>query len=595
MEYRLSSNQSSIPRKGKIVSIGVLTSDKIVGISGGTWLYKSKHDVKRVEVVRSDGVTMVMNPNPQWVSLSKMEIVSFVEDCCTSDEEEDDEGERYGEDDDDGSTSTTTMFKSASKNVDTGAGNKPESQQEQQQSLRTNRSTKNKHERTSCGITGHSFYARSRQIKKTKEKLDQRRRTEKYLSWANNCNKAQYGFAMKIVNKLYRQCLKYGITTEFYRSKIFSVKTSAEFRKNKKWLENKVNYLKRNKAIHLNLLMNRIDFMDNPAYGLLGRSRETYRQRRNLEVQLYMEHRVMTMQLRTCDVCLENEFVFDKYDITTNLDDEDGSFDSPSKCNCCDKCKRNKMTVEEQLKMNMHPIWYERDLDGNIKTVVEDGEIREVVRYDVPEELKNLTMAEKLLIRRCSPFIPSVHIKDGVYGLNGHCVCFPQDIDTMCTDLPQTESNMVIFVRHIRNRDTNNSMRHKNHFKVDKNRVLSALRWLKVHHIGYKDITITESNLDWIKDGSVFDETTNHNIETKAPRARQAMKEGTETISENQCTTEQDPDEMEVEVIHPNYNNHEPNAHNTRIVKDLIETAVYTGQSHNVLEFPHIDHTNPIE
>ena len=73
------------------------------------------------------------------------------------------------------------------------------------------------------------------------------------------------------------------------------------------------------------------------------------------------------------------------------------------------------------------------------------------------------------------------------------------------------------------------------------------------------------------------------------------MKEGTETISENQCTTEKDPDEMEVEVVHPNFNRHDPNTENTRMMKGLIQTAVNTGQSHNVLEFPHIDHTNPIE
>ena len=388
----------------------------------------------------------------------------------------------------------------------------------------------------------------------------------------------------------------YGIIPDFYNSEIFSVRSRAEFEKSRKKLENKINNLRRNHAIHLDLDINDIDFMDNPAYGLLGKSRETYRQRRNLEVQLHMEHRVMTLQLRTCKICRENELVFDKHDITTNFDERDESLEFLNDHGCCDKCKRNKMTMEEQLKMNMHPIWYERDSDGNIKTVVDGDEVREVVRYDVPDELKNLTMAEKLLIRRCSPFIPSVHIKDGAYGLNGHCVCFPQDIDTMCNDLPQTQSNMVIFVRNIRNRGTSNAMRHKKHFKVNKNRVLAALRWLKVHHIGYKDITITESNLDWIKNDSVFDETTNHNIETKAPRGKtKAMKEGTETISENQCTTEKDPDEMETEVVHPNFNRHDPNTENTRMMKGLIQTAVNTGQSHNVLEFPHIDHTNPIE
>ena len=218
VEYRLSS-KSSIPKKGKIVSIGVLTSDRVVQVSDGTWLSKSLHDVKRIEVVRSDGVTMVMNPNPRWVSLSKMVIVSFVEDCYSDDEDDD-----CGEDTEemewvDGDTTPTTMFETRAAaeqpnpnqlDIDDGASVDDVGRDtDEQQTLRTNRSTKNKHERTSCGVTGHSFNSQTRRNKERQEKLDRRRRTEDYLPWAHNRdNSAVYTRAMKIVNKLYRQCLR---------------------------------------------------------------------------------------------------------------------------------------------------------------------------------------------------------------------------------------------------------------------------------------------------------------------------------------------------------------------------------------------------
>eukprot|EP00975_Prorocentrum_lima_P059618 12500096-Prorocentrum_lima.AAC.1 len=72
---------------------------------------------------------------------------------------------------------------------------------------------------------------------------------------------------------------------------------------------------------------------------------------------------------------------------------------------------------------------------------------------------------------------------------------------------------MVIFVRHVSNRVSGVS--HSQHFKVNKNKVLDALRWLKVHHRGYHDITITESNLDWIKNDSVYDVAKKHSLQSK--------------------------------------------------------------------------------
>eukprot|EP00985_Skeletonema_marinoi_P014655 scaffold7470_cov68-Skeletonema_marinoi.AAC.1 len=170
-------------------------------------------------------------------------------------------------------------------------------------------------------------------------------------------------------------------------------------------------------------------------------------------------------------------------------------------------------------------------------------------------------MAEKLLIRRCSPLIPSHHIRNGVYGIFGHCVTFAQDIDSMCTDLPQKQSNMVIFVRNLSNRLSGEI--HTQHFKVNKDKVLSALRWLKVHRVGYKDITINSSNLDWIKKDTnssnldwikkdtVYDVARQYTMQAKQSK-RDGVHEATETVSGNQCTGDDDRNELSFSTVHPN-------------------------------------------
>ena len=59
----------------------------------------------------------------------------------------------------------------------------------------------------------------------------------------------------------------------------------------------------------------------------------------------------------------------------------------------CDHCHQNhdKFTVNNEAL----PIWYD-----------DIGEMQ----FDVPKELSSLTIAEKLLIARISPYVPIVHI-----------------------------------------------------------------------------------------------------------------------------------------------------------------------------------------
>lgn len=570
IEYR--TTDKAVPKKGVIVSIGTLSSDAVIKVNDGTWLTKSKHHVKRVEISRGDGEKSITNPNPTWRSLRKVHIVTGIEEAS------DDEYENECDNADNVSTAET-LFNTSESNcqggdldIDISVDEVPEAE-----------------ELSHSGDTRQNRIVNQTRIRHEKKKNDSRRATETYLRWARPGS--EYNKARRIVNKYYLACLAYGIKEHFYQIKLFDAPTKNEFDRLEKLLRNRIKYRCDNNFIKLDI-RNDVVFMDNSRYGKRGDLNETNRERKAYEEMLMFEYQMRTLQMKTCIVCRENSLQF--------KDKEELIRDGASVLECgdneysfvCDKCKRNKLGVDDMyhLESNLHPIWYERDQNGDFRF---DNEGNKVARYDIPSELKNLTMAEKLLIRRCSPLIPSHHIKNGVYGIDGHCVCFPQNIDQMCSDLPQQQSNMVIFVRHISNRVTGSE--HSRHYKVNKNRVLSALRWLKIHHIGYHDITITESNLDWIQGDNVYESTKKYEFDTKY-RKKDAVHNAEETVSSNQCGGNNDgQDEAGLETVHPNYKQNKPNPEQSEIIKSFKSTAEGTGQSHKVLDFPPIDHSEPLK
>lgn len=544
IEYR--SSKHDVPRKGVIVAIGEPTSEKIIQISDGTWLMRKVHHVKRLEIVRPLEDKRLVNPSPKWKGLDKVVVIPPYETV----------------DDDDSDGASAKSNETEEFEFDETASSK-----EEKIPMNTSRSEKNYRQRTSCGVTGHDHYSKSRRVKNGEAYLDQRRDTTKYIRWANAAS--DYEKARSVINQLYLDSLSYGIVDKFYEKKPYDAPTFEEYKKQVAAMREMINYRTRNEFKKLNITTD-VTFMDNPRFGVRGRSNETKRARQTIEEMLKFEHKMRTLDLQTCSVCLENKLVFKEKSV-------------------CETCRKKNHSESYFLENNLHPVWYERDSEGCIKVGDDD---KPVVRYDVPKELKDLTMAEKLLIRRCSPFIPSMHIKDGIYGINGHCVCFPQDIDSMCTELPQTRSNMVIFIRHMS--DHHEGIQKSRHYKVRREKVLAALRWLKIHHRGYHDITISESNLDWIKNGSIYDVAETHTLKTKRSR-RDVVADATETLSGNQCGTESNDDDVEVQTIHPNYKSDMPNATQTEIIEDFVNIAKQTGQKDKVLNFPPIDHTKPLK
>ena len=154
------------------------------------------------------------------------------------------------------------------------------------------------------------------------------------------------------------------------------------------------------------------------------------------------------------------------------------------KTGMCGRCKgehfMNKFTHDN----NALPVWV-------------DSETQQV-HYEAPKELKDLSIAEKLLIQKVSPLVPVIHIKNGVMACRGHCCSFFQDISTICKIFPRLPAE-VTMVKVIRTSTTRGGDIVDRAFTVNKMKVLSALIWLKKHNHLYGDIEIKKERLNWMK------------------------------------------------------------------------------------------------
>ena len=581
IEYRESSRKS-VAKKGTIASIGALsTSQNIIGLDNGDFLHKGVHQVRRMSIKHLDQDGHLPNPNPAWKCLTKIIIITPYEDVFSDDEEEE-EGEAYSWDHDSTAAAASPPFAYTEQQSTPTQPDDVEASNCDANANSNSWTPTNKRKRTSCGQTLDSDRVRSQRVRREDTKLDRRRPTENYLCWAAPGN--EYDRAKQKINELYVMSMQFGVVEKFYEKKIHLQRGKRQFMKEEKEFRRFLVRREKSGAICLDVTESvDIQFMDNPNHGVVGRSRETYRSRRTKEEIIKFEYKMRTLQVSTCCVCRENKLIFPKgvaKDLPKGLTVGD---------DVCSLCKKNKCQENNKyLKENLQPIWYERDDDGNFK-YDDDGE--KLIRYDIPEVLNSLTMAEKLLIRRCSPLIPSHHIRNGVYGIYGHCVTFAQDIESMITELPQKQTNMVIFVRNLSDRTS--GVIHTQHFKVNKDKVLNALRWLKVHHVGYKDITINSSNMDWIKNGTVYDAEKSYTLQAKK-RRRDGVQEASETVSGNQCAGNDDENELSFSTVHPNDRTRVPTEEQGDIIRSLEKAAKESNQKFDTLDFPPVDNTKPL-
>ena len=147
----------------------------------------------------------------------------------------------------------------------------------------------------------------------------------------------------------------------------------------------------------------------------------------------------------------------------------------------CSHCSTNKLTHDKMIEDEMLPVW--TDTEGKI-------------HYEVPDELCNLRFGEQLLIANKSSYVALKHVCNGIFGLEGHCACFPQEVDEVFTILPRKQSDVIRVVKQFKAKyDDEDKF---SVFMIRKKKVMNALYWLKKHNSEYKNISIKEEHLDWM-------------------------------------------------------------------------------------------------
>lgn len=165
---------------------------------------------------------------------------------------------------------------------------------------------------------------------------------------------------------------------------------------------------------------------------------------------------------------------------------------------------------------------------SNDDEVCETSDSNGTKHLDLPEELMDLSIAEKLLIQKRAVLLPVVHMQKNKLGRKGHAVMFEKNVDDhVCTSLPRTKVEMVYVVRQYTNSTSNEVC--QGNFKVQRDKVLRALVWLKKHHIGYRDILIDENNLSWMNNENEMELSesviSNHRVDGESTNEKASNKD----------------------------------------------------------------------
>jgi hypothetical protein len=361
-------------------------------------------------------------------------------------------------------------------------------------------------------------------------------------------------------------------------SSMLHAKTEGEFKLAEKNINQRYDRHIKAKKGRLENFRVKTELLPNPRKYLNSKTKKIPTQRETMakEQILTFEQYLSTLNVLKCPVCLECH-------IETKPDLPDSDY-------ICSSCKKRN-DPNYFVNNNLHPVWYLRNEEGNLLLDENGGKI---IQYHIPQELKCLTMSERLLIRRCANFVPCVHLKNGVFGIKGHCVTFPQDITEMCDELPLRQETVVTFLRNIANKK--NDAIFATHMRVNRQRVIDALKWLQRHNPFYKDIKIKHENFDWMEGKAEANIATMgvqlSMVETK--HSKKAQEEDEHVSASNRKNQNEDYNEMSISTVHANEKQSVPSGRQAHPIKEFIDIAKRTGQASKVMKFPPIDHDSPI-
>ncbi|KAI3899769.1 hypothetical protein MKW92_052622 [Papaver armeniacum] len=122
-----------------------------------------------------------------------------------------------------------------------------------------------------------------------------------------------------------------------------------------------------------------------------------------------------------------------------------------------------------------------------------------MVPGDVPEELSRLTDLEKILIARIHPVMSVYRVKGQQYKYGGNVINFVQDVNVIAKVLPCKPKDLsaILVVKRIGNVLTKE-------FIVRREYVRQALKWLQEKNKYYKDIEISEENIDALPEEGIL-------------------------------------------------------------------------------------------
>ncbi len=433
---------------------------------------------------------------------------------------------------------------------------------------------KNHRVKSSIGFKKYQHYHKWYRLLHSTKLNAKATRVPPFMSKTKSKDPVTYRKNAKTLNLYYRSTIEYGQSARFYKSQIIESMDQAAFDRIKKRLKVCVSQYKTKGAVQLNMPKEKEVIYTNPTGDDNERS---IRQNLVEENVLRFEHTNKTRTIMVCPSCRENVMLKMQSEDAKSKHFQPG-LKTKEKCTSC-----KDLVDEHYLRYNLHPIWYERDSSGK-KKIGADG--KHIVRYDIPSELQTLTMPEKLLIRRYAPYIPSVHIRNGNYGIRGNCVAFPQDITDVCNELPRKKGSVITVIRQLKNRDSSQTL--VKQMRVRRKEVLGALRWLKIHHEGYHDITINEDNFWFVGDECNLAKDARVIEVDKGD----SLNEEEEFVSKAHRQFHDDDDEdrdIQMATMHTNEPPPLPRGEQAQPVVELIKTARENDKLDKTLDFPPID------
>ena len=575
VEYKHQTGRGVVKRNS-IVTIHKTRHKTFIVLKNGTVLRPKKHFVRKVKMFCGATEHLIPNPLAEWFPLETcvLQHGSLValskNNPCSSD-------------DNSSSSDDSVGYCSSEKSNSDGNDFSNESEGTLQQRRPPKKGGKKRRLRTSEGLTNNVQTIRMRKVRRENKFLDSAPDYPNF-SWADRGSEEYYD-AIDAVNLSYRKMLKIGKAQDAFRdakvnvSSMLNAKSKGEFNQAKRNIDYRFDrHVQSGKGVLKNFNV-RAELLPNPkSYANSRRKVPTRRQTIINEEILTFEQYLSTLNIFKCTVCLE-----------CHIEAKALTHDEQYQCAACVRRKDPNFFIDN----NLHPIWYLRDNEDNFVLGENNAKIPQ---YHIPPELSSLTVSERLLIRRCANFVPCVHLKNGVFGVKGHCVTFPQDITDMCDELPLAKDTVLTFLRNIANKDTNAVF--PTTLKVNRERLLSALKWLKRHNPFYKNIRIVEANLDWMngqQEANICTEGIDMNLkETASLKKREQEEEFVSSSNKSGEDFDDSGNDIQISTAHANTRQKVPSGRQAAPIREFIDIAKQTNQTPKIMNFPPIDHDSPI-